>query len=48
MTPPDLESRERMDAEIRQAVRFEKGLALKLLVALGVVALVVVIRLLVV
>ena len=49
MTPQDqLTSREQHDAEVRQAVRYERGLAVKMLIALGVVAIIVVIRLLVV
>ena len=43
MTP-----RERLDTEVRAAVRYERGLAVKMLVALALVALVVLIRLLVV
>ena len=41
MTP-----REQMDAEVNQATRYERGLAVKMLIALGVVAVIVVIRLL--
>jgi hypothetical protein len=44
----DIQSQQRMDAEVRQAVRYERGLAVKLFIALGVVALIVLIRLLVV
>ena len=43
-----LTSQEQHDAEVRQAVRYERGLAVKMLIALGVVAIIVVIRLLVV
>jgi hypothetical protein len=43
MTP-----QEQMDFDVRQATRYERGLAVKMLIALGVVAIIVVIRLLVV
>jgi hypothetical protein len=39
---------EQLQTEIQHAVRYERGLAVKLLIALGVVALIVLIRLLVV
>jgi hypothetical protein len=49
MTPQDqLTPQEQHDAEVHQAVRYERGLAVKMLIALGVVAIIVVIRLLVV
>lgn len=43
MTP-----QEQLDTEVAQAIRYERGLAVKMLIALGVVAIIVVIRLLVV
>jgi hypothetical protein len=45
MTPTP---QEKLDTEVRQAVRYERGLAVKALIALGVVLLIVVVRLLVV
>lgn len=49
MTSQDqLTPREQHDAEVHRAVRYERGLAVKMLIALGVVAIIVVIRLLVV
>ncbi len=39
---------EQHDAEVNRATRYERGLAVKMLIALGVVAVIVVIRLLVV
>ena len=45
-TPENRSETEQFDAEIRDAVRYEKGLAVKALVALTLVALVVLARLL--
>jgi len=46
MTPQ--EQQQQLETEVRQAVRYERGLAVKMLIALGAVALVVLLRLLVV
>lgn len=47
MTPTPT-PQEQLDTEVRHAVRYERGLAVKALIALGIVLVLVVVRLLVV